>query len=134
MGKLISTGQFNKYYFFILGSITTKLLITFIIGFYPSLTPNKPLFLFGFKSNLLSQPIVRNILNFFGTGLGGLILEYIFFIKNKKIENQETQEKTNLNNSIINRKSQLIYNDINAKNKKIYHKKIFLIVFHTIME
>ena len=32
MGKYISIGQFNKYYFFILGSISVKFFITLIIG------------------------------------------------------------------------------------------------------
>ena len=132
MGKYISIGTFNKYYFLILGSISVKLLNTFIIGFFPSLNPGNPINLFGIKTNLLSHPLIKNAIQYLGIGLGGLILEFYFFIYNKNIE-----KETNLND--INQSthtsynpsfsSPLIYNDIFSKNKKVYLKKIFFVFF-----
>ena len=126
MGKYISIGKFNKYYFFILGSITLKFLISFSIGFYPTLTPNKPLYLFVFKSVLLEHPIIKNILEYFGIGLGGIILDFIFHKKNKYGENT-----SNLTNSNLKKRAStlLIYNNIFLKNKKIYLKKVIFIFF-----
>ena len=128
MGKYISIGQFNKYYFFILGSISVKFFITFIIGFSPSLTPNKTIFLLRFNPNLLSHPFIKNIIQYFGIGLGGLILELLSYKKNiendKEIKINETNKYSNPS-SISN--STLIYNDIFSKNEKIYIKKIFFV-------
>ena len=130
MGRFISIGQFNKYYFLILGSILVKLFITFIIGFYPTLKPNSPKFLFGFFPNLLSHPLIKNSFQYCGIGLGGLILGLIFYKNNKETE-KELNESNN-NSTLINSSrtsSVLIYNDIFSKNKKIYLRKIFFVFF-----
>ena len=93
MGKYISIGQFNKYYFFILGSILVKLLNTFIVDYFPSLTPNKPIFLFGFQPFLLSHPFIKYTFQFLGIGLGGLISEFIFNIGSKDIGKKFKEDK-----------------------------------------
>ena len=84
MAKYISFGQFDKKYFFILGSITVRIIMTFITGFTPSLTPRKTLYLFGFSSYFFSHPIITQCFQFFSLCLGGLILELIFPDKNNK--------------------------------------------------
>ena len=128
MGKYISIGKFNRYYFLILVSILVKLFISFITGFYPSLKPNKPLFLFGFSPNLLFHPLIKNSFQYFGIGLGGLILGLITYKKNKENEKELINESNKNPNSINNRSSSLlIYNDIFLKNKKIYKRKIFFV-------
>ena len=138
MGKYISLGNFNRNYFYILGSISCNLLITFIIGFYPTLTSDKPIFLFGFQPMILVHPIIKNILIYFGIGLGGLILEFVFFAANKK-EGKNLGEQIFQNNKVINFSSnknqtkdtslKLINNDILLINIKVYKKKIFLVFF-----
>lgn len=139
MGKYISLGQFNKYYFFILGSISINILITFIIGIYPTLTPSKPIFLFGFKPSILTHPVIKNIFQYFGIGLGGLIFQYAFLKKNKdigKIFEEEKEADRSLlslpNNKLsdLNRSTtSLLYNEIIVKNKISYNKKIFFVFF-----
>ena len=126
MGKYISIGLFNKYYYFILGSITVKFLITFSIGLRPVLTPNKPFFLFGFKPVLLKHPIIRKILEYFGIGLGGIILDYIF---NKKNKYQETTQDLNMFHINTGTNELLAKDNILLKNKKKYKKKVFFIFF-----
>ena len=137
MGKYISIGQFNKYYFFILGSILVKLLSTFITGFFPSLTPNNPVFLFGFQPSLLSHPFIKYSFQYLGIGLGGLISNFIFYIRNKDIGKQFKEDRisqniiddnTNALSISINRySSALIYHNVFDKNKKSYLKRVFLV-------
>ena len=139
MGKYISIGQFNKYYFFILGSILVKLLNTFIIGFFPSLTPNNPVFLFEFQPSLLSHPYIKYTFQYLGIGLGGLISQIIFYIRNKDIgkqfkKDQNSRDIINDNsNAFFNSKnrysSALIYHNVFDKNRKSYLKKIFFVFF-----
>ena len=88
MGKYISLGQFNRNYFFILGSISTKFILTFISGFTPNLSPNSPIFLFGIKSNLFTHPLIKNCIQYFSISLGGIILGFIY---NKKINDDEKE-------------------------------------------
>ena len=118
MGKYISIGTFNKYYFLILGSISVKLLNTFIIGFFPSLNPGNPINLFGIKTNLLSHPLIKNAIQYLGIGLGGLILEFYFFRYNKNIEKETNLNDTNQSTHTSYNpsfSSPLIYNDIFKK-------------------
>jgi len=139
MGKYISIGQFNKYYFFILGSILVKLLNTFITGFFPSLTPNNPFFLFGFQPFLLSHPYIKYTCQYLGIGLGGLISNFIFYIRNKDIGKQFKEDKNSqdiindtsnaLNMSKGRFSSVLIYHNVFDKNKKSYLKKVFFVFF-----
>ena len=130
MGKYISIGQFNKYYFFILGSISVKFFITFIIGFFPTLTPNKPIFLLGFSPKILSHPVIKNTIQYFGIGLGGLILELFLYKKNNDNEKETKKNEINVSSSITSKSNKsLIYNDIFSKNEKIYFKKIFFVFF-----
>ena len=141
MEKYISLGKFNKNYFFILGSISVNLLITFIIGFYPSLSPKNPIYLFGFTPIFLSHPIFKQIFKYFGIGLGGLILNSIFLKRNtineNKLEKKEKNTKkvkkiTALENSTFykeKRKSENKYNDIILNNKKSYKRRIIFVFF-----
>ena len=78
MGKYISLGQFNRNYFFILGSISTKFILTFISGFTPNLSPNSPIFLFGIKSNLFTHPLIKNCIQYFSISLGGMYNTWIY--------------------------------------------------------
>ena len=85
MGKYISLGQFNKYYFLIISSISIRFLATFISGFYPFLSPDKPIFLLGFKSNFfLPNLLIYFCFQYFGIFIG-VIFHLIFKIKNKKL-------------------------------------------------
>ena len=130
MGSFISIGQFNKYYFFILGSILVKLLNTFITGFFPSLTPNNPVFLLGFQPSFLSHPFIKYTFQYLGIGLGGLISEFIFYIRNKDARAQfkgENNFQDNDNPSKNRYNSALIYYNIFNKNKKSYLKNIFFV-------
>jgi len=138
MGKYISIGQFNKYYFFILGSILVKLLNTFITGFYPSLTPNNPVFLFGFPPSLLSHPFIKYTFQYLGYALGGLISQFIFYIRNKDVgkqfkEEENSQDDDNssalMSRSRYNSKFIYNYQNIFDKNRKSYFKRVFLVFF-----
>ena len=83
MAKYISFGQFNKKYFFILGTLIVRIILAFISGFTPYLTPRKPIFIFGFRSNFFSHPMISYCFQYFSLCLGGIILELIFHDKNK---------------------------------------------------
>ena len=117
MGKYISFGQLNKNYLFILGSISVRFIITFIIGLTPNLSPNDPIYLLGFKSNIFSHPIITYCIQYLSIGLGGLILEVIFNCRNKK---SNIKKK----NSGIR---SLLYYDFDEKNTKFYLKKVFFL-------
>ena len=65
MAKYISLGRFNKKYFFILGSIIVRIIVTFISGFTPYLTPNNPIFIFGFNSNFFHIQSFHTVSNIF---------------------------------------------------------------------
>jgi len=135
----ISLGHFDKYYFLILGIVSIKFLTTFINGFYPTLTPNDPIFLFGFRTNFISHPFLKNTFEYFGIGLIGLILEYIFFKNSKEIgqfkEEEFTEEVKEENDSKIERTAtvaesillnrKISYTNLFSKNKKLYLNQIF---------
>ena len=84
MKKYLSLGKFDKYYCLIISSALIKLLMNFITGFFPSLKPNDPIFLFGFPPILLSHPLLNYAIEFFGITIFGLILD-IYSIKTIKI-------------------------------------------------
>ena len=92
MVKYISFGQFNKKYFFILGSITVRIIMLFISGLTPYLTPNNTIYLFGFKSNFISHPLIAYCFQYFSIALGGVILQFILYKKNE--DKNLTTEKT----------------------------------------
>ena len=136
MTKYISFGQFNKKYFYILGSLIVRIIITFIIGFTPSLTPGKTLYIFGFRSNLFSHPLITYCFQYFSLCLGGIILELIFRDK-KKDENDENASRIETNTTFtfsftktkeLNATStNLIFNDKNKSKDLKYFLRIFLV-------
>ena len=133
MGNYVSIGQFNKNYLFIIGAISFRIIVEFITGFTPYLTPNDSFYLFGFKSNFVSRPFVKSCFEYFSIAIGGLILRYFY---NKKIEDRTSSKDINfdfssnkLSISEISSSSVLLFNDINKKNYEIYKKKIFFIFF-----
>ena len=136
MAKFISFGQFNKKYFYILGSLIVRIIITFIIGFTPSLTPGNTLYIFGFRSNLFSHPLITYCFQYFSLCLGGIILELIFCDK-KKDENDENASRIETNTTFtfsftktteLNATStNLIFNDKNKSKDLKYFLRIFLV-------
>ena len=133
MVKYISLGKFNKYYFLIIGSISMKLLKTLIAGIFPSLSPNNPIFLFGFFPRIISHPFIKIALENFGVGIGGLILASIYSKKNKKIGkefNEENNAQIDIYNKDIRDKlANNSYKEIISKNKELYLKEIFFVFF-----
>ena len=115
MTKYISFGQFNKKYFFILGSLIVRIIITFITGFTPYLTPKNSLFIFGFSSNIFSHPMITYCFQYFSLCLGGIILELIFRNKNNdknrtfSIKLKKTDQTDTLRSSSIS--TNYIFND-----------------------
>ena len=87
---------------------------------------------------ILVHPLIKNILQYFGIGLGGLILEFVFFTANRNL-GKNLEEQISENNKVINISSnknrttvnslKLINNDILIENKKVYKKNIFLVFF-----
>jgi len=117
MAKYISFGQFNKKYFFILGSITVRIIVTFISGFTPYLTPNNTIYIFGFKSYFFSHPLITYCLQYFSLCLGGIILQLV--LRDKK--NNTSSKKINL---FIDKNSSLTTN-LSRNSSSIYTKYIF---------
>ena len=132
MKKYLTLGKFDKYYFLIISSALIKLLMNFITGFFPSLKPNEPIFIFGFPPILLSHPILNYVIEFFGITIFGLIIRYIFRQNNKNIGKQfiveSNTKKDGENNSSSKRSnSSLLYHDIFSINNKLFLKQIFVI-------
>ena len=132
MKKYLTLGKFDKYYFLIIGSALIRLLMNFITGFFPSLKPNEPIFLFGFPPILLSHPLLNYVIEFFGITIFGLIIRYIFHQNNKNIGKQfiveSNTKKASENNSSSKRSnSSLLYHDIFSINNKLFLKQIFVI-------
>ena len=138
MDKYISFGQFNKKYFFILGSLTVKIIMTFISGFTPYLTPKNTIYIFGFKSNFFSHPLLSYCLQYFSLICGGIIIELIF--RDKKKEKDNNKNEDNLNEQISKRTFSLsksrtssialtnyIYIDRNKNNDCKYFTRIFFV-------
>ena len=93
MCKYISFGEFNKKYFFILGSIIVRLIINFIYGVTPYLTPNDTIYIFGFESSFFSHPLISYCFQYFSMILGGIILHIIYTYKNKSAKNVTEEEE-----------------------------------------
>ena len=72
MCKYISFGEFNKKYFFILGSIAIKFIRNFIYGYVPTLEPKKSIYIFGFKSQIFSHPVISYCFQYLSMIIGGL--------------------------------------------------------------
>ena len=147
MGKYFSIGQFNKYYFFILGSITIRIIIGFMLGFTPYLSPNDTIFLLGFKSILFSHPLISNCFEYFAIAFGGIILDFIYSKVNKnnydvnpnendKFSDNKSQNKDVMNSSDVLDSSklsefnmQLKDQEIKRENYILYLRAIFLLYF-----
>ena len=132
MKKYLSLGKFDKYYCLIISSALIKLLMNFITGFFPSLKPNDPIFLFGFPPILLSHPLLNYAIEFFGITIFGLIFRYIFHQNNKDIGKLfiiESNTKNACGNNILSKRSysSFIHHDIFSKNNKLFLKQIFAI-------
>ena len=127
MAKYISIGKFNKKYFFILGSISVRFILIFISGLTPYLTPKQSYYLFGFKSQILSHPLISYCFQYFFIFLGGLILELIFQKKTKNRQNtSSTSEIKSIRNFTVS--SKLTHNNgIGTKNDRKYFLRIFLV-------
>ena len=135
MCKYISFGEFNKKYFFILGSIIVRLIINFIYGVTPYLTPNDTIYIFGFESSFFSHPLISYCFQYFSMILGGIILHIIYTYKNKSAKNiteeeedaaDEDKDKTfdSSNTESIILKEMKKIDEINDKK---YIKRIFVI-------
>jgi len=140
MLEYISLGQFNKYYFFIFGSIAVKFIITFISGFSPCLTPNNSIYLFGFKPFFFSHPLFTYCIQYFSMILGGIILNLIYKHLNKPsnddiVKKQEEQQikpfeffvSDGIGVGIIEQISQKREKEEKEINDKKYYKRIILI-------
>ena len=126
MAKYISFGQFNKKYFFILGSLIVRTIISFITGFTPYLTPSDTIYIFGFRSNFFSHPLITYCFQYFSLCLGGIILELILRDKKKDDKNNSRKEsKASLLFSLT--KSRTLYNDKNKSNDLKHFLRIFLV-------
>ena len=131
MAKYISFGQFNKKYFFILGDITVRIIMTFITGFTPYLTPNDTIYIFGFKSYFFSHPLITYCFQYFSLCLGGIILQFIFHDNNRNNNSKKLNFILFDNTSFTISKSsnsistKYIFNDKNKSNDIRYFGRIF---------
>ena len=132
MAGYITLGRFNKRYFFILGSIIVRVILSFISGFTPYLTPNNTIFIFGFNSNFFSHPIISYVFQYISLFLGGLLLEFIIRRKNRNLGlniNKKEMILISLSNNINvkhNKSISIGENSFKDNNKK-YFLQIFLI-------
>ena len=134
MVKYISFGDFNKKYFFILGSIIVNFILTFISGFTPKLTPNKTYYLLGFKSNFFCHPLLSYCFQYFSIGIGGIILHFIF--KEKKSDKNRDSVNSNIEKDNNNSSMAVFYKDESLlKNNEIFNanhdKKYYFLLFYT---
>ena len=131
MVKYITLGKFNKYYFFLLGSVAVRIIKVFIIGFKTSL--NNQIYLFKHKPFFIRHPFFMEFLQYFFFALIGFILEMIYYRNNNnKLSNDKADEATENNNDSIN------YDNINIDiasdkigeiNDKKNFWKILLVIF-----
>ena len=129
--KYITFGRFNKKYFFILGSIIVRYIITFINGFTPFLTPNKSYYIFGSEPFFASHPLLILCIQYFSIFLGGVILEIIYHKREKnKEKDSDLEYKTTLlsNDYNINVNDGIVKEEID-KEYKSNDKKYFLRIF-----
>ena len=140
MSKYISFGQFNKKYFFILGTLAVRIIITFIRGFTPSLAPKNTIYMFGFRSNFLSHPMITYCFQYFSLCLGGIISELIFHDKKKNKKEEKDKDNKQENKATFNftfslsksralngASTNYIFNDKNKKNDIKYFARIFFV-------
>ena len=140
MSKYISFGQFNKKYFFILGTLAVRIIITFIRGSTPSLAPKNTIYLFGFRSNFLSHPMITYCFQYFSLCLGGIILELIFHDKKKNEKEEKDKDNKQENKATFNftfslsksraltrASNNYIFYDKNKSNDCKYFVRIFLV-------
>ena len=131
MVKYITLGKFNKYYFFLLGSVAVRIIKVFIIGFKTSL--NNQIYLFKHKPFFIRHPFFMEFLQYFFFALIGFILEMIYYRNNNnKLSNDKADEATENNNDSINYDN--INNDIASDkigeiNDKKNFWKILLVIF-----
>ena len=92
MCKYISFGKCNRNYYYILGSIVVKFIRCFIYGYTPILTPNNTIYIFGFKSQFFSRPIISYCFQYFSMIIGSIILQIIYNYKNKSLKNTSKEE------------------------------------------
>ena len=92
MGKYISFGKCNRNYYFILGSIAVKFIRCFIYGYTPILKPNNPIYIFGFKSQIFSRPLISYCFQYLSMIIGSIVLQIIYNHKNKSLKNTTKEE------------------------------------------
>ena len=119
MVKYITLGKFNKYYFFLLGSVAVRIIKVFIIGFKTSL--NNQIYLFKHKPFFIRHPFFMEFLQYFFFALIGFILEMIYYRNNNnKLSNDKADEATENNNDS---------DKIGEINDKKNFWKILLVIF-----
>ena len=130
--KYITIGEFNKNYFFLLGSVLVKLIKHFIKGFKTRL--KSPIYLFNHQPFFTRHPFLMEFLQYFSFSLIGFILEMIYYRNNnnKKLSNDKADEATESNNDSVNFDN--INNDIAGDkigeiNDRQNFCKIFLVFF-----
>ena len=129
--KYIRFGRFNKKYFFILGSILVKYLLSFIRGFTPYLTPTTTYYIFNYKPFFISHPLFTLCLQYFSICLGGVILELIYAKKNSNSEanyNLEYKATQVTNNYIPDGIIEKEIAKTEEKNDKKYWWRIFYVL------
>ena len=131
MCKYISFGKCNKNYYFILGSITVKFIITFIYGYTPILEPDKTIYIFGFKSKIFSHPVITLCFQYLSMIIGGIILQIIYNHRNKGSRNIKEEEVVDVEKITDDLHTESIILREYKKNEKMKNKndikKIFLI-------
>ena len=134
MCKYISLGKFNKNYFFVLGSISVRLLRNFINGFSQDITPPKKLYLFNRQSFFIPHPLFKEFLQYFTIGLIGFILEMIYYKKSKNVKSEEVTESSNVGDSVNDNDNDndiiaISIDRIGEINDKKNFGKILLVIF-----
>ena len=131
MCKYISFGKCNKNYYFILGSIAVKFIITFIYGYTPILEPDKTIYIFGFKSKIFSHPVITLCFQYLSMIIGGIILQIIYNHRNKGSRNIKEEEVVDVEKITDDLHTESIILREYKKNEKMKNKndikKIFLI-------
>ena len=130
MCKYISFGEFNKNYFFILGSIAIKFIRCFIYGYTPILEPNKTIYILGFKSQFFSHPLISYCFQYFSLIIGGIILQIIYNRQNKSsntLTKEEVVDEDKMNNEDLDTEGLIL--EEYKKNEEIkQHKNIKIII------
>ena len=113
-----------------MGSIIVRVILLFISGLTPYLKPKDTIFIFGFKSNILSHPIISYCLQYLSLFFGGLILEFLFYKKYKDLGSNLQKRNKQLLSLYEDSKMKLPKNMINNEdNEENNDKKYFLRIF-----